>query len=504
MKLNIKRLFIMAFAFMVLMPLNIYAIDLSKEDFEAAKAGENTKGLNYDSEGNWFTLNSGEYKITEDIDLEEDTLGVVDDNVVILDLNGKTLTSANEEYSLFELYDSAKATITGNGTLEKDSIIYVSDGANLIIENGTFNGNVTLYSEYDEEYENNVFANLTVNGGTFNGNFSVEGDFDGEIDIDYYPVLTINNASIKGNITVVLGKLVFNDGTVDATEANADAVYVWNGSSAIINGGTFKSQFNGLMAEIGPEGSNLKSVVINGGTFIGEEESGAGLFTIDKLEINGGTFTGGIYGVYFADNENMLLKGGIFKATSESGAGLYTMGESEEALTSVLAEGYVYDPELEATVSEKYDSTFVASQKEISVINPSENDFKFLDGENAEYAIDVDDVLTFRINANYSFFENGGKVYVDDELVESSNYTSLSGSTIIKLKKEYVSSLKAGEHTFKVAFNNGKESSTKFTIKVNDTTKNPQTSDNILIYVSIMLISFMGLGTLIYKMRKEN
>lgn len=506
MKGNVKRLFLMAFAFMVLMPLNIYAIDLSNEDFAAAKEGDISKGLHYDGDNQWFKIDSGEYTITENIDLEEDTLGAVDENVITLDLNGKSITSANTQYALFELYDNSKAIIKGNGTMTCDLVLDIYNGSILTVENGTFNGAVDVYGDYDVEKEEYYAPTLIINEGTFNGKIYVEGDFYDEIIEDYYPVLNIKNASINGNIAVIQGKLVMDNGTVDATEVDTDAVYVWDGSSAIINGGTFKSPYNGLMVEPGyGEGAfNIKSVIVNGGTFIGEYESGIGAFATDKLEINGGTFTGGAFGLFFLDITDFKLKGGLFKGTEENGVGIYTAGETAEALTDILAEGYVYDPELETTVKDIEEDKYIATQKEISVINPSENDYKFLEGENAEYTIDVDEDLTFRINANYSFFENGGKVYVDDELVESTNYTSLSGSTIVNLKKDYVATLKEGEHTFKVVFNNSEEASTKFTIKVKDTTKNPQTSDNILMYVSIMLISFMGLGSLIYKMRKEN
>lgn len=120
------------------------------------------------------------------------------------------------------------------------------------------------------------------------------------------------------------------------------------------------------------------------------------------------------------------------------------------------------------------------------------------DTANQTYKINQDETLTFRINADYSLFENGGKVYVDG--TETTEYTSKSGSTIITLNKDYVNLLSVGEHTLKVAFNNGGEATTKFTIakaeetKTEESTNNPQTGDNIMFYISMLGLSIIGLA----------
>ena len=116
------------------------------------------------------------------------------------------------------------------------------------------------------------------------------------------------------------------------------------------------------------------------------------------------------------------------------------------------------------------------------------------DTANQTYTIG-EDGATFRINADYSLFENGGKVYVDDALVSSDNYTSKSGSTIITFTKDYMSSLSEGEHTLKVTFNNGGEATTKFTVaKTEESTNNPQTGDNVMFYISMLGLSIIGLA----------
>ena len=120
--------------------------------------------------------------------------------------------------------------------------------------------------------------------------------------------------------------------------------------------------------------------------------------------------------------------------------------------------------------------------------------YEYIDNTaNQTYKINQDETLTFRINADYSLFENGGEVYVDG--TETTEYTSKSGSTMITLNKDFVNSLSVGEHTLKVAFNNGGEATTKFTVvKSEESTNNPQTGDNIMFYISMLGLSIIGLA----------
>ena len=163
-------------------------------------------------------------------------------------------------------------------------------------------------------------------------------------------------------------------------------------------------------------------------------------------------------------------------------------------------------------------------------------EYKVIEGAEQTYTITEDTEARFRIDADYSLFNN--KVYVDNVLVDSSNYTSKSGSTIIVLNKDYVDTLAVGEHTLKVAFADGGEAETTFTIarkaednnnnednnennnenntpskpedkeemKDKDNGSNPKTGDNIMLYVAMASMSIIGLGatTIVAKMKKKN
>ena len=173
----------------------------------------------------------------------------------------------------------------------------------------------------------------------------------------------------------------------------------------------------------------------------------------------------------------------------------------------------------------KYEFTFQYAKEEVS---PKE--YKFTEGANQTYTIDESKNATFRIDADYSLFTN--KVYVDNKLVDSTNYDSKSGSTVITLKDEYLKTLSVGEHTLKVAFSDNGEAITKFTIKEkqqnetqednkntentgntekeeqpennnvtnNDAQKdntNPKTGDNVIVYAVLFAIALLGIIALI-------
>ena len=172
----------------------------------------------------------------------------------------------------------------------------------------------------------------------------------------------------------------------------------------------------------------------------------------------------------------------------------------------------------------KYEFAFQYVKEEVK---PKE--YNFIEGANQTYTIDESKKATFRIDADYSLFTN--KVYVDDKLVDSTNYDSKSGSTVITLKDEYLKTLSVGEHTLKVAFSDNGEAITKFSIKEkqqneipedskntgntekeeqpennnvtnndvqkDNTNANPKTGDNVIVYAVLFTIALLGIVTLI-------
>lgn len=170
-----------------------------------------------------------------------------------------------------------------------------------------------------------------------------------------------------------------------------------------------------------------------------------------------------------------------------------------------------------------YEFTFQYVKEEVS---PKE--YKFTEGANQIYTIDESKDATFKIDADYKLFAN--KVYVDNKLLDVSNYNSKSGSTIIILKDEYLKKLSIGKHTLKVAFSDGKNAVTNFEIKskqeninvdnnnenneeqknsiINNNEEstniqkennsmNPKTGDNVIVYFALFTITILLIVTLV-------
>ena len=99
-------------------------------------------------------------------------------------------------------------------------------------------------------------------------------------------------------------------------------------------------------------------------------------------------------------------------------------------------------------------ANYVSIEVEIPVLGFTE-EYEVVKGDGQEHIIGVDGAAEFEIDADYELFEDGGVVYVDNVLVEPTNYESWSSSTVISLTGEYLDSLAVGEHTLAALFNDG-------------------------------------------------
>lgn len=127
-----------------------------------------------------------------------------------------------------------------------------------------------------------------------------------------------------------------------------------------------------------------------------------------------------------------------------------------------------------------------------------------IDGDGQTYKIDKDSFASFKVDAELSLFNPGGKIYVDNELVNSDNYTVEEG-IIITFKKEFLDELSTGTHGLKLEFNN--ESTATATFKIVKDVKpasNPKTNDNIMDNLFLLIISVLSLLSMIFfvKMKK--
>ncbi len=120
-------------------------------------------------------------------------------------------------------------------------------------------------------------------------------------------------------------------------------------------------------------------------------------------------------------------------------------------------------------------------------------EYEVVEGAEQVYVINKSTEARFKIDAEFNLF--AGEVLVDDVKLEESVYKAEEGSTVITLSKEMVDSLKLGEHSFVVNFNDGGVAKTTFTVTdKEETTELPKTSDNIVVYLAIATVATMSIA----------
>ena len=136
--------------------------------------------------------------------------------------------------------------------------------------------------------------------------------------------------------------------------------------------------------------------------------------------------------------------------------------------------------------------------------------YPILEGDNQTPKIGENKELSFRSEGEFSKFSD---LYLNDELVEKTNYTIKQGSTIVTLNTEYVKTLSLGEKVFTLKFDDGyslvnmdvklEETITDSQDNNNTTTdeENPKTSEssNIIFNSIFALIAIAFTGRVLYK-----
>jgi len=138
--------------------------------------------------------------------------------------------------------------------------------------------------------------------------------------------------------------------------------------------------------------------------------------------------------------------------------------------------------------------------------------YEFTDGENQTIDLEEDATgnLVFRCNGD---LEKLVKVRVDEQEVDDKYIILKVGSTIVTLKNEFLDTLSNGNHTLELVYVDGTIETT-FKVEgsivdtVNKTSEpskasNPKTVDNIVNYVLMLMLSTLGLFSMIILNRKK-
>ena len=304
-------------------------------------------------------------------------------------------------------------------------------------------------------------------------NYNVVNDIDIEVDVkDLFDVMTSVDGGISGgNGTITPSKIDVIEGSKVIIEFTPNTGYMID--KVLVNGVNTPVVGNKLELTVNEE----KEVVVSYKKIP---------FTVTVKDVTGATITpNGVVSVNYGDDKE-------FTITVNSGYKLVkvlvngTDKTADMALNKLTLSNITANMELEVVVEK--------------II------YEVTEGANQKYVITKNSEAKFKINADYSLFD--GKAYVDGVLVDSKNYTSFSGSTIITFKKEFVDCLSAGEHTLKVTFTDGGEATTTFTVaNVTPEINNPKTGDNIALYIVTGILSVIGLagaGVFAYRRKQTN
>ena len=304
-------------------------------------------------------------------------------------------------------------------------------------------------------------------------NYNVVNDIDIEVDVkDLFDVMTAVDGGISGgNGTITPSKIDVIEGSKVIIEFTPNTGYMID--KVLVNGVNTPVVGNKLELTVNEE----KEVVVSYKKIP---------FTVTVKDVTGATITpNGAVSVNYGDDKE-------FTITVNSGY----------KLVKVLVNGTDKTADM---VDDKLTLSNITANMELEVV-VEKIIYEVTEGANQKYVITKNSEAKFKINADYSLFD--GKVYVDGVLVDSKNYTSESGSTIITFKKEYVDTLSAGEHTLKVTFTDGGEATTTFTVaNVTSEIDNPKTGDNIALYIVTGVLSMIGLagaGVFAYRRKQTN
>ena len=131
--------------------------------------------------------------------------------------------------------------------------------------------------------------------------------------------------------------------------------------------------------------------------------------------------------------------------------------------------------------------------------------YAIIEGMDGKWTVNSSDTLTFRADGEFRLFTG---VEVDDMTVDPSNYTAVSGSTIVTLRTEYLKTLATGKHKLTVTFRNG-SASANFDIqaapKKPASNGSPKTGDDshFMVWTVLLLASAVGIVALIIGSKKK-
>ena len=472
MKKNLKRVFNFIVAVMILTPF----ISVSaKGGTTFGTKGATISGTNYE-------IVVASKKIVLSSNANVTLSGDAEDYYIDVKENAKNVTITLSDYTAvtggwvnainLNTGSSVKVILVGDNTLrsgDEASAIRVPAGSALIID-GTGKLNASIYSD-----------GASASGAVIGSAYDLDcGD------------ITINGGTIKTEYEGYGLPTGIGNGDWDFQDEDAKG-------NIVINGGVIDTYIIGS-----PEGGNNYNVSGSGSAIIYTHDQNGDFSKFNGLIYNDNDLTFRTYGNAILTHDltikniQTLVIETDTSITVSKGVTLTNNGDIQNN-GSIMNNGAIKN---EGTIinNGRVNSNTKIEGIDDNDINPASYDF--IAGSEPVFTKGKDKEVVFKIDANFNLFVDGGKVFVNGELLDSEDYTANTGSTIITLSKKYLESLSNGNYELRVEFNNGAVSTTTFTV-VDPTLVNPNTYDNIMVYVALLGLSFVGLIGMHNRLKKS-
>lgn len=291
---------------------------------------------------------AGDVTLTEDVDPAK-TIIAADGSNVEINANGKNVANTvdiwNEgtgAWSLVSAQGGAALTVKGNGTFkakENDCFaVDVQDGSELVIEDGTFIGNV--HAVYVLE------GTAYIKGGFY----SVQQKYSDASKADEFVLNCYDDNRKNGTAKIIVtGGTFVNFNPADCQAEGAHTNFVKEGYKVLAT-----KQMNGdvwytVVAKdaAGKTFSDGEDHVLNESIAVGAANGIAVKATSGKVTIEGGTYNGGEGGnnqsVHVANGATVTIKGGVFTVGHDASGAGNSVVESNGG-NVVIEGGFFYTP----------------------------------------------------------------------------------------------------------------------------------------------------------------
>ncbi|MBQ6494488.1 MAG: InlB B-repeat-containing protein [Bacilli bacterium] len=206
----------------------------------------------------------------------------------------------------------------------------------------------------------------------------------------------------------------------------------------------------------------------------------------------------GDYDILDSSGESGMIYNTVkFDTNGGTAVGNQTVYYGDKAInptTNPTKDGYVFDgwyEDKELTVEYNFNTVI---EKNITIYAKWKYVYTIEDGNKQIFKLgDTTDIV---IKASGSLDKLVG-IKLNNSLVDRDNYVIESGSTILTLKHTFLNNLSAGDYTITFVYSDG---SVDGSMTVMDGSSiNPPTSDNVIIYVSLLGLSIVGIFILLQK-----